>query len=245
MAFLGALQGEREKLAKTLSVIFCLCIGFGTHPARAKRTRAISWSLGQVLNQLDREAKTFESLSAKVERTKVTVVVNDRSTESGDMYVRRDGKMRLNLSKPDEREILRTGDHLYIYNPLISQVEEYDLAKHRELVDQFLLLGFGNSAHELEKAYLMTLMGEQNLDGSKTVLLELTPKSESIRNQIAKIQLWIDESSWLPVQQKFFEAGTQDYFIIRYTNIVRNAPLNASLFKPHWPKGTKRVKPQG
>lgn len=232
-------------MAKKLSVFFCLFLAFGALTARAGRRRSISWTLGEVLNQLDREAKTFESLSAKVDRTKVTVVVNDRSTQTGDIYVRRDGKMRLNLNKPDQRVILRTGDHLYIYNPLISQVEEYDLSKHREQVDQFLLLGFGSSAHELEKAYLMTLMGEQSLDGRKTVLLELTPKAESVRNQIAKIQLWIDESSWLPVQQKFFEAGTQDYFIIRYSNIVRNAPLSASLFKPRWPKGTKKIKPQG
>jgi outer membrane lipoprotein-sorting protein len=77
------------------------------------------------------------------------------------------------------------------------------------------------------------------------LLLELTPKSQKVRNQIARIQLWIDESSWLPVKQKFFEAGTQDYFIIRYTNIVRNANLESSLFKPKWPNGTKKIKPGG
>jgi outer membrane lipoprotein-sorting protein len=229
---------------RKISGFFCLFLLFAV-AAQGQPRRQQSWSLKQVLKQLDREAKTFHTLSAKVERTKVTVVVNDRSTESGEIYVRRDGKLRLNLTKPDRRTILRTGDHLYIYNPMISQVEEYDLSKHREQIDQFLLLGFGNSAHDLKKAYLMTLHGEQTLDDRKTVVLELTPKSQEVRNQIAKIELWIDESSWLPVQQKFYEAGTQDYFIIRYTNIVRNAPLRGSLFKPHWPKGTRKVKPQG
>ena len=204
-----------------------------------------SWTLPAVLHQLDYEARTFRTLSAQVERTKVTVVVNDRSTESGMMYVLRDGKMRLNLLKPDPRTILRDGSHLYVFNPLIHQVDEYDLAKHRELVDQFLLLGFGTPARALRKAYHIALVGEQQLDDRKTVLLELTPKSREMRNQIAKIQLWLDESSWLPVKQKFLEAGTQDYFVIRYANIVRNGRISSALFKPRWPKGTRKIKPEG
>ena len=91
----------------------------------------------------------------------------------------------------------------------------------------------------------MTLVGEQSLDDRKTLVLDLTPKSKQMLNQIAKIRLWVDESSWLPVQQKFFESGTQDYFVIRYKNIVRNGDLNSSLFKPHWPKGTRKIKPEG
>ena len=93
-----------------------------------------------VLKQLDREAKVFESLTADVERTKVTVVVDDRSTESGKMQVRQDDKMRIDLTSPDPRTILRDGDHLFIYTPKTRQVEEYDLGKHRDLVDQFLSL---------------------------------------------------------------------------------------------------------
>ncbi|MGC1168726.1 MAG: hypothetical protein WA886_07470, partial [Candidatus Acidiferrales bacterium] len=40
-------------------------------------------NLDGVLRSLDRDAKNFRSLSADVERTKVTVVVNDKSTETG------------------------------------------------------------------------------------------------------------------------------------------------------------------
>ncbi|HEV2386623.1 MAG TPA: outer membrane lipoprotein-sorting protein [Candidatus Acidoferrales bacterium] len=198
-----------------------------------------------MLDQLDRGARAFRTLSARVERTKVTVVVNDRSTESGEFYVRGDGKMRLDLTVPDIRTILRVGDNLYIYTPRISQVDEYNLAKHRDLVDQLLLLGFGTRSHLLKKAYLITLLGEQTLGDQKTILLEMTPKSDEVRNQISKIQLWVDEATWLPVQQKFFETGTQDYFIIRYSNVVRNAALSADLFKARWPKGTKKIKPAG
>ncbi len=203
-----------------------------------------NWTLETVLHQLDSEAKGFRSLTADVERTKVTVVVNDKSTESGQIYVH-DDKMRLDLTKPDPRTILRNGDNLYVYTPGLKRVEEYDLGKNRTLVDQFLLLGFGTSGKELAKGYLLTLLGEETLDNQKVVLLELTPKSEKVRDQIAKIHLWLDESSWLPVQQKFFETGTQDYFVIHYLNVVRNPKIHEVHFKPHWPKGTQKIHPQG
>ncbi len=199
----------------------------------------------EILKQVDRGAREFRSLTADVERTKVTVVVDDHSTESGQMQVRRDDKMRIDLVSPDPRTILRDGDHLYIYTPKIHQVEEYDLAKHRALVDQFLLLGFGTSGDSLRKSYLLTVEGEESMGNQKVVRLELTPKSDDVRNQISKIELWLDEATWLPAQQKFYETGTADYFIIRYTNVARNVSLSDARFRPHWPAGVTRVKPQG
>jgi outer membrane lipoprotein-sorting protein len=203
------------------------------------------WTAEEILRQVDREAKSFRTLTADVERTKVTVVVDDRSTESGQMQVRRDDKMRIDLTSPDPRTILRDGDQLYIYTPRIRQVEEYDLSKHRALLDQFLLLGFGTSGESLKKAYLITVEGEETMGNQKAVRLELTPKSDEVRSQISKIELWMDEATWLPAQQKFYETGTGDYFIIRYTNVARNVPLPDSRFKPHWPGGVTKVKPQG
>jgi outer membrane lipoprotein-sorting protein len=117
------------------------------------------WTLEMVLKQLDQEARSFRSLTAEIDRTKVTVVVNDKSTESGKIFVRRDDKMRIEFNPPDEKTILRSGNELFLYNPKIKQVEEYDLGKHRALVDQFLLLGFGTSGSDLQKGYLVTLVG--------------------------------------------------------------------------------------
>lgn len=228
--------------------LLCLCLaaamGAQQAPVGTQLPAHAEWTLKSVLQELDREAKTFGSLTANIERTKVTVVVNVKSTETGFISVRGE-KMLLELKSPDPRTVLRTGDALYVYNPGLKRVEEYNLGKHRELVDEFLLLGFGTSGKELKKGFLVTLLGEPLIDSQKTVLLELTPKSAQVRNQISKIHLWLDQSSWLPVQQKFFETGTNDYFVIRYSNMVRNAEIPNSRFRARWPKGTQKIKPEG
>jgi outer membrane lipoprotein-sorting protein len=211
--------------------------------APASQTTA-KWTTEGVLGMLDRSAKGFRSLTADIENIKYTAVVKDTSTETGKIWVRHDQKMRIEITKPEPRTILRTGNSLFLYNPKINRVEEYDLGKNSAMVDQYVRLGFGTKSEDLKKSYLVTVTGEEELDQRKTVVLELTPKSEQIRAQITRIQMWIDEASWLPIQQKFYEAGSGDYILFHYTNVMTNLPkTDESRFKQDWPKNASHEKP--
>ena len=95
------------------------------------------------------------------------------------------------------------------------------------------------------KPLRILVAGEVILDNRKVILLELLPKTEEVKRQLSKIQLWLDESTWLPVQQQFFETGSGDYFIIRYRNMNRNVRISDNEFKPHWPHGTTKMQPPG
>ena len=225
--------------ATAACALFTVVVAVGQ--AFARQGHAIT--LDAILKQLDRSAKNFHSLSADVERTKVTVVVNDRSTEAGTLLVR-DDKMLLQMNPPDSRTILRNGDNIYVYTPGLNQVEEYNLGKNRDLADEFLLLGFGTSGNQMEKGFQVKFTGEDTIEGKKDALLDLTPRSAAVLKQFSKIQIWLDETTWLPDQQQFTENGG-DYLIIRYSKMVRNPNVSDSKFKPHWPKGTEKVKPQG
>jgi len=231
---------------KTFRLLFCSALLLSTlaWSAMFSETGAAPLALEDALKQMDREQSQFQSFTASIERTKVTVVVNDRSTETGQIEIRRDGKMRIDLTAPDQKTILRDGDHIYIYTPKIRRVEEYDIGKRRGLVDQLLLLGFGTSVDSLKKGYVITLQGEETLNGQKVARLELTPRSDDVRKQISKIELWLNEANWLPAQQQFYETGSGDYSIIRYLEVARNVRISDARFRPAWPKGVTRVKPQ-
>ena len=222
---------------RTVGVLFWL-------PTLASSQAHGPMTLDGVLSQLDSEAGSFKGLSADVERTKVTIVVNDRSTDTGTIVVRGD-KMLLQMKPPDARTVLKTGDSLFVYTPGLKRVEEYNLGKNRDLVDQFMLLGFGTKGSQLRESYQVSLAGEPALADKKTVELELIPKSQGVRNQFSKIQIWFDPATWLPAQQQFYETGSGDYSIVHYSNILKNPQIPDSEFKPHWPKGTEKVKPQG
>ena len=204
------------------------------------------WTVDSVLGMMDAAARDFHSLTASIEHIKYTDVVKDTSSESGQMWLqKKDERMRIEFSKPDVRTILRAGDSLFIFNPKINRVEEYNLGKNRALVDQYVLLGFGSRSESIKKSYLVAFNGEQDLDGKKTLQLELTPRSDEIRSQISRVQIWVEESSWLPIQQKFFEAGSADYLIFHYSDIRKNLKIDESRFRADWPKNATKIKPRG
>ena len=214
----------------------------GAFGACAAQSNA-SWTIDGVLAMMDKSARDFHTLTADMEHLKYTAVVKDTSTETGHIFVRRDDKMRIEIVKPDSRTILRTGDSLFVYTPKINRVEEFNLGKNRSMIDQYVRLGFGTKSEDMKKSYLVTVLGEEELDHKKTVMLELTPKSDQVRSQITKIQMWIDEASWLPIEQKFFETGSGDYVLFHYTSVMKNLKINDAKFKQDWPKGVNHVKP--
>jgi outer membrane lipoprotein-sorting protein len=214
-----------------------VAVSAGTQQTTAK------WTTEGLLAMMDKSSKDFRTLTADIENIKYTAVVKDTSTETGQIWVRHDQKMRIEITKPEPRTMLRTGNSLYLYNPKLNRVEEYDLGKNGSMVDQYARLGFGTKSEDLRKSYDVNVTGEEELDHRKTVLMELTPKSEQMRAQITKIQMWIDEASWLPIQQKFYETGAGDYILFHYTNMMKNLKINESKFKQDWPKNASHEKP--
>jgi outer membrane lipoprotein-sorting protein len=215
-----------------------IALGAGAAQTTAK------WTTESVLEMMDKSAKDFRSLTADIENVKYTAVVQDKSTETGQIWVRHDQKMRIEFTKPEGRTILRTGDSLFLYNPKLNRVEEYDLGKNRAMADQYIRLGFGTKSEDLKKSYLVTVTGEEQLDNRKAIVVELTPKADQIRSQIARIQMWIDEASWLPIQQKIYETGSGDYILFHYTSMIKNLKINESKFKQDWPKNASHEKPR-
>jgi outer membrane lipoprotein-sorting protein len=233
-----------DALKRTALFVLLLPLGFSaTTRATGKSQATTKLTLEYVLTMMDKSADDFKSLTAALDHVTYTALVKDTSTESGEIYVRKDSKMRIDFIQPDPRTILRNGDNLYIYTPKVNRVEEYNIGKNRALADQYLALGFGTRTDSLKRNYEITLVDEEELDAQKMAVIDLVPHSDEVKKQITKIRMWVDEASWLPVQQKFFEAGSGDYFLSRYKNVMKNLKIGDGKFKADWPKGTKIDKP--
>lgn len=203
-----------------------------------------NWDRKSFLNALDHAAERFRTLTADLEFTKVTAVVDHKEVQRGRLYYRKDNRIKIEIIEPEPREILFSGKKAEIYYPKMKQIQEFNLSKHKDMIEQFLLLGFGTKGNDLKDSYLITLLGETRLYGRAALQVELTPKDIKIRSNIHKIHIWFDLESWAPLQQKFFEVGG-DYTITRYTNVKVNVPRSRLNLKLSAPRGTKRIKPQG
>ena len=237
--------GVALRKLRSYSLLILLCAAFSGLQSVGAKQASGKVTLDYVLSMMDHSGESFKSLTAAIEHIKYTALVQDTSKETGEIFVRKDSKVRIDFQTPDPRTILRNGDNLYIYTPKINRVEEYNIGKNRAMVDQYLALGFGMRVDALKKNYGVTMTGEEELDGRKAAVLELIPKSDDQKKQISKVVMWVDESSWLPVQEKFLEAGSGDYILTRYTKVLENLKLGDGKFKADWPKGTKVEKPRG
>jgi outer membrane lipoprotein-sorting protein len=207
------------------------------------RRRRFPPALAEILSRMGDARKRLRTLSAVLEYTKVTVLVNDKSTEQGQLFFHKSKtpEIMIKFLNPEPKTILFKKNRAQIYLPRINQLQEYNLEQHSGLVQEFFLLGFGTEVVDLRKSYDIKFLNEEDLDGDTTAVLELTPRKGSISAHITKVRLWISEESWLPVQQQFFEPGG-DYLLARYTGVKVNRRLPASTFELAVPRGTKRAK---
>jgi outer membrane lipoprotein-sorting protein len=212
-----------------------------TPPTSARKGKHTD--LTEILSQMNEASKRLKTLSTNLEYTKVTVLVNDKSTQSGQLFYRK-GKTTeicIDFQKPERKMLLFKKNKGEIYLPKINQIQEYNLEQNSGLVQQFLLLGFGSDTGDLKKAYNVKYLQEEDMEGDTTVQLELVPRKANVAAQVSKIQIWVSEESWLPTQQKFFENGG-DYSIAHYSGMKVNRGLPSSAFDLNAPSDAKRVK---
>jgi len=205
-----------------------------------------SAELESVLAQMDATARKFATAEANVVWDQYDKVINETETEKGKIYFRREGgeiQMASDFTDPP-KYVIYSGGKVQVYLPKANQVDQYDATKHRSEVESFLVLGFGGSGKDLFKSYVVRLLGTETVNGVAAEKLELIPKSVPLRNNIARIVLWIDPKMGISVQQQFFESSG-NYRLAKYSGIHINQKLPENAFKLKTNGKTKFIPPRG
>ena len=202
-------------------------------------------ALQDIVTRMDQAAAKFRAMSAKIERTKHTAVLNSDDTESGMVYMKKNGARvegLMDITKPDKKTSVFAGHEVQIYYPNMKEVDIYDAGKNGEQLEQFITLGFGTSGHDLEKTYDMRVVSNASVKGQKTVHLELIPKSAEAKKLIKQVDLWITEDNY-PVQERILEPSG-DYDLWSYSDVQLNPDLKEQDMQLKLPGGVKKVYPQ-
>ncbi len=198
-----------------------------------------------ILARMDKAAEKFQAMTAKVTLVTHTAVINENETESGTIWIKKEGKSRvqalIDFQEPPtaRRQLSLAGRTAQIYFPKINTVQIYDLGKYRDVAEQFVTLGFGTSGTELAEGYTVTVLGQETLAGKAVVRLGLVPKSDEIRKFVSKLELWVPESGdAYPVQEKYY-SPSNDYHLATYSDTKINPPLKGDALKLKLPHGVK------
>jgi outer membrane lipoprotein-sorting protein len=215
--------------------------------ASAAWPQSESAGLDRVLTRMDAAARNFRTTEASVVWDQYQKVIDETETQKGKIYFRReDGEIQMaaDFVEPDRKYVIYSGGKVQVYQPKIDQVSEYNPGKNRSDLESFLVLGFGGSGHDLLKSYDLKFLGLETANAVQAEKLELIPKSTRLRNNIARIWLWIDPARGVSVQQQFFEPSG-DYRLAKYSEIQINQKLPENAFKLKTTGKTRFLSPQG
>src|SRR5687768_8755376 len=162
--------------------------------------QAQTYTLDQVISKLDQVGRTFRSMEAGIERTKVTILVNDKSTDNGKIYLARQGnasRLKIDFTAPTNQSVLIDKGTITLYYPKLKQAQEYTSAQSSNAASGFIFPGFGQSGEEIKRDYTTKIVGTETVNGVKTTMLELTPKNSKFAAQFKSIVMWLDETRWI------------------------------------------------
>jgi outer membrane lipoprotein-sorting protein len=204
----------------------------------------------EVLQRLDSAAAHFQSMSATVTYLTHTDVIDENSTETGQVVMKKvaPGEVQglINFTAPNQRTVTFEKRSVQIYYPKIKTVQVYDLEEHGEQLDKFLMIGFGTSGSELAKDYTVTVVGidaTKATAGGQGVHLELIPKSGQAREYVKKLELWIPEhGDPYPLQEKITEPSGNSR-TMTYGDLKINPQLPPEALKLKTPAGVKTEHP--
>lgn len=227
------------------TILLCVLVTAlpGTLPAQDS-------ALDSVLKKMDAAAVSFRTTQAEFEWDRYEKVINEvDDIQSGTIYYRRVGKeahkdieMKADIVKPDRKYVLFSDGKIRMYLPKPDQVTVYDSGKNRSDYETYLVLGFGGSGEDLRKAFDVTYLGPETINGVATAKLQLIPKSEKVRGTFKQILLWIDPDRGISVQQQFFEPQG-DYRLAKYSAIRVNEKISDDVFKLKTTSKTQTISP--
>jgi outer membrane lipoprotein-sorting protein len=186
-----------------------------------------------ILARMDQAAPNFHGMSADVLMITYTAILSDKTIEKGTLKMQRlkGNEVRAIIdfsAQTDARVIAFLGKIVRIYYPKLKTYQDFEVGKNAQVLNQYLLLGFGSSGKDLARSYEITAEGIEDVGGQTTTKLLLVPKDPKVKERLTKVEVWIPKDAAYPVQQQFYEPSG-NYRKVTYSNIQLNPPMTGTL----------------
>jgi outer membrane lipoprotein-sorting protein len=184
--------------------------------------------LDEVLREMDAASVKFKSAEADFRWDLFERVVKQTTSQSGSIYFLKDGantQMGARIDLPAAKFLEFRDGTLRIFDPGPDHLMTISSKQNEAQVEAFLTLGFGGSGRDLAKAWTISDLGTEPVDGVETAKMDLVPKDPSVRNNCTHIIIWVDASRGISLKQEFF-MPSEDTRTSYYSNIRLNQKID-------------------
>jgi outer membrane lipoprotein-sorting protein len=187
--------------------------------------------LDEVLRQMDTASLKFQSAEANLRRDTYERVVKETSTQTGTIYFKKLGTsitMGVKLVTPAVKIVEFRNGTIRLFEPGTDHLTTVDGTKNRAQFESFLTVGFGGSGKDLAKAWTISDLGDETVDGVQTAKLDLVPKDPAVRQNCTHMTIWVDPMRAIELKQSLYmpdgDYQTAVYSDIKYNQKVDEKP---------------------
>jgi outer membrane lipoprotein carrier protein len=118
---------------------------------------------------------TTKDLHAKFDQTLASAMGGNAKKASGDVWLKKPGKMRWDYAKPEKKAMVADGSHLWVYEEEDAQVFKQCMSSSTLPAQVSFLVGSGKLADEFDA----TVVHPKDVGGAGDVVLKMIPKTAS------------------------------------------------------------------
>jgi outer membrane lipoprotein-sorting protein len=189
--------------------------------------------LDEVLRKMDAASLKFQSAEADFQWDLYEKVVRQTTTQKGTIYFKKEGGttvMGVKMTSPSLKYIEFRNGVLRLFEPGTNHLTTLDATKNKAMLESFLTVGFGGSGKELAKAWTISDLGDETIDGVQTAKLDLVPKDPAVRNNCTHMTIWVDPLRGLELKQSLY-MPSEDYRTAVYMNIKYNQSIDLKSYQ--------------
>src|SRR5882672_1688284 len=184
-------------------------------------------TLARILDQWDRKQQESVTLVASFTERKELKLLAKPVVSHGELYYSRPNHVRWEYKEPDHKVYVITEDMYTAYFPALKRAEEVPIKKFLGK-RMFRFLAVGQRIGDLARYYDFRLAPQSDVKG--THLLLLTPRSRTVRDHVAEMKIWVDETTGLPRQLQYFEPDG-DTTLLAFEDMRTNVEVAADMYK--------------
>ena len=191
----------------------------------------------EIFTQIAKGYETYGDTHIHFQQSYEDALRGTKRSESGEIYLSKDGKVRWVYRKPARKDFIFNGTSAYFYEPEFAQVTVFEKFAGSPLAQTLgALWGQGN----LQKHFVLT----KTTPASETephIRLYLEPK-ETLSG-VSSVELAIDAKRYLVEESKLIDP-LGNATIYRFKNFKKLKDLKAEIFDFQIPEGTNVLRGQ-
>ena len=192
--------------------------------------------LDEVLRQMDAASLKFQSAEANFQWDLYEKVVKETTTQKGTIYFKKEAGntvMGARVTSPGLKLIEFRNGIVRLFDPGTDHLTIIDATKNKAQFESFLTMVCGGSGKDLAKAWTISDLGDEVIDGVNTAKLDLVAKDPAVRNNFTHMTIWVDPLRGIQLKQSLYmpsgDYRTAVYADIKYNQKVDEKPYQIKI----------------